>query len=72
MVEPPGEGVNLRKSAAFCENLRLGLGLSPWVRPLKRPLTLIILKQRPNIGPTLGGCFPASNDLATVEFEFTA
>ena len=24
-----GEGVNLRKSAVFCENLRFGLSLSP-------------------------------------------
>ena len=25
MLEFPGEGVNLRKSAVFCENLRFGL-----------------------------------------------
>ena len=29
MLEFPGEGVNLRKSAVFCENLRFGLSLSP-------------------------------------------
>ena len=29
MLESPGEGVNLRKSAVFCENLRLGPSLSP-------------------------------------------
>ena len=38
MLEFPGEGVNLRKSAVFCENLRFGLSLSPWFRPLKRAL----------------------------------
>ena len=29
MLEFPGEGVNLRKSAVFFENLRFGLSLSP-------------------------------------------
>ena len=29
MLELPGERVNLRKSAVFCENLRFGLSLSP-------------------------------------------
>ena len=27
MLEFPGEGVNLRKPAVFCENLRFGLSL---------------------------------------------
>ena len=35
MLEFPGEGVNLRKSAVFCENLLFGLSLSPYVRHLK-------------------------------------
>ena len=30
MLEFPGEWVNLRKSAVFCENLRFGLSLSPY------------------------------------------
>ena len=38
MLEFAGEGVNLRKSAVFCENLRFGLSLSPQVRHLKRAL----------------------------------
>ena len=29
MLEFPGEGMNLRKSAVFCENLRFGRSLSP-------------------------------------------
>ena len=29
MLECPGEGVNLRKSVVFCENLSFGLSLSP-------------------------------------------
>ena len=33
MLEFPGEGVNLRKSAVFCENLRFGLSLSPYPDP---------------------------------------
>ena len=36
MLEFPGEGVNLRKCAVCCENLRFGLSLSPEFRPLKR------------------------------------
>ena len=40
MLEFPGEGVNLRKSAVFCENLRFVLSLSPYFRPLKRALTI--------------------------------
>ena len=36
MLEFPGEGVNLRKSAVFCENLRCGLVMSPHFCPLKR------------------------------------
>ena len=40
MLEFPGEGVNLRKSAVFCENLRFGLSLSPQFRPLKRAPSL--------------------------------
>ena len=40
MLEFPGEGVNLRKSAVFCENLRFGLSLSPYFRPLKHPLNI--------------------------------
>ena len=34
MLEFPGEGVNLRKSAVFCENLRFG----PSARDLKAPV----------------------------------
>ena len=37
MLEFPREGLNLRKSAVFCENLRFGHSLSPYFRPLKRP-----------------------------------
>ena len=40
MLEFPGEGVNLQKSAVFCENLRFGLSLSPWVCHLKLALTI--------------------------------
>ena len=40
MLDFPGEGVNLRKSAVFCENLRFGLSLSPSLRPLKLALSL--------------------------------
>ena len=36
MLEFPGEGVNLRKAAVFCESLRFGLSRSPQFRPLKR------------------------------------
>ena len=36
MLEFPGEGVNLRKSAVFCENLRFGLSLSPYPKNLVR------------------------------------
>ena len=36
ILEFLGEGVNLRKSALFCENLRFGLSLSPKFCPLKR------------------------------------
>ena len=39
MIEFPGQGVNLRISAIFCENLRFGPGLSPQVCPLKCTLT---------------------------------
>ena len=38
MLEFSGEGVNLRKSAVFCKNLRFGLSLSPQVRHLKLTL----------------------------------
>ena len=38
MLEFPGEGVNLRKSAVFCKNLRFGRSLSPQFRHLKRSL----------------------------------
>ena len=36
---PRKKGVNLRKSAVFCENPRFGLSLSPYLRPLKRTLS---------------------------------
>ena len=47
MLEIPGEGVNLRKSAVFCENLRFGLSLSPYkFRPLKLALTSTASRKR--------------------------
>ena len=42
MLEFPEEVVNLRKSAGFCENLLLGLSLSPQFRPLKRALIFCV------------------------------
>ena len=43
MLQFPREGVNLRKSSVFCENLRFGLSLSPQFCHLKLALTICML-----------------------------
>ena len=47
MLEIPGEGVNLQESVVFCENLRLGLGLSASVCHLQRALKIHIARLYP-------------------------
>ena len=49
MLEFPGEGVNLRKSAVFCENLRFGRSLATWSSvPLSSPCGLNKLTMQPH------------------------
>ena len=56
MLEFPGEGVNPRKSAVFCEDLRFGLSLSPEFRHLKHApkLGTSIARQQQLLPSSLG------------------
>ena len=47
MLEFPGEGVNLRKSSVFCENLRFGLSVTLVPSPQARPDLLSVHTEPP-------------------------